>query len=245
VTTNVPASDRVRLRRLAGRAAYDRQSVLEVLDAGFIAHVGVVAEDGPVVVPMAYGRSEDWLYLHGSAANAALRAATGQDVCVTVTLVDGIVIGRSPFHNSMNYRSVVVRGVARQVDDPAEREAALRLVSDHVVATWDSGRPPTDRELRTTLVVAVPLVEMSAKTRAGDPIDEPSDDGGPHWAGYVPIRSVWSRPVSAADLPPGVEVPAAIAALGGQPVHGGPATPSGQGSPAGGRSQTVQRSSRR
>ena len=134
-----PSTDRVRVRRGAIRAEYDRDAILEVLDAGLIAHVGVVTDDGPIVLPMAYGRDDDWLYLHGSVANAALRAAVGQDICVTVTILDGLVVGRCPFHNSMNYRGVVVRGTARRVDDPDEHMAALRLVSDHVVATWDTG----------------------------------------------------------------------------------------------------------
>ncbi len=210
-----PASDRVRVRRGAIRAEYDRAAIFEVLDAGLIAHVGVVTDSGPVVLPMAYGRNDDWLYLHGSAANAALRAAAGCDVCATITIVDGIVVGRSPFHNSMNYRGVVIRGVARRVDDPDEHLEALRLVSDHVVETWDTGRPPTELEIRKTMVIAVPLVEMSAKIRTGDPIDEPEDLDGPHWAGHVPIRSQWATPVGSGDLPDGIAVPSAIASLDG------------------------------
>lgn len=213
-----PTSERVRVRRGAIRAEYDRDAIFEVLDAGLIAHVGVITDSGPIVLPMAYGRTDDWLYLHGSAANAALRAAVASDICVTVTIVDGIVVGRSPFHNSMNYRGVVVRGVARLVDDRHEHLDALRLVSDHVVATWDSGRPPTELEIRKTMVIAVPLVEMSAKIRTGDPIDEPEDLGGPHWGGHVPIRSVWEQALPATDLPHGVEVPPAIASLDGRVV---------------------------
>ena len=190
-----PASDRVRLRRGAIRAEYDRAGIFEVLDAGLIAHVGVVTDAGPIVLPMAYGRTDEWLYVHGSVANAALRAAVGQDICITVTIVDGMVVGRCPFHNSMNYRGVVVRGVARRVEDPDEHVAALRLVSDHVMPTWDTAREPNATEIRQTMVVAVPLVEMSAKIRGGDPIDEPEDVDGPHWAGHVPIRSVWESPV--------------------------------------------------
>jgi nitroimidazol reductase NimA-like FMN-containing flavoprotein (pyridoxamine 5'-phosphate oxidase superfamily) len=216
--TAEPASDRVRLRRGANRAEYDRAAVFAVLDAGLIAHVGVTTPDGPIVLPMAYGRTDDWLYVHGSVANAALRAAVGQDICITVTIVDGMVVGRCPFHNSMNYRGVVVRGVARRVDDPAEHLAALRLVSDHVMPTWDSGRAPNTTEIRQTMVVAVPLVEVSAKIRGGDPIDEAADLDGPHWAGHVPIRSVWEAAVDSADLPAGVAVPDGIARLAGQPV---------------------------
>ena len=217
-TPTEPASDRVRLRRGAIRAEYDRAGIFEVLDAGLIAHVGVVTDEGPIVLPMAYGRTDDWLYVHGSVANAALRAAVGQDICITVTIVDGMVVGRCPFHNSMNYRGVVVRGVARRVEDPDEHVAALRLVSDHVMPTWDTAREPNATEIRQTMVVAVPLVEMSAKIRGGDPIDEPEDVEGPHWAGHVPIRSVWESPVDAADLPAGVAAPSAIAVLAGQPV---------------------------
>ena len=217
-TTSEPASDRVRLRRGAVRAEYDRAAIFEVLDAGMIAHVGVVTADGPIVLPMAYARTDEWLYVHGSVANAALRAAVGQDICITVTIVDGMVVGRCPFHNSMNYRGVVVRGVARRVDDPAEHTTALRLVSDHVMPTWDTSRAPSDAEIRQTMVVAVALTEMSAKIRTGDPIDEPADLDGPHWAGHVPVRTVWEAPVPSADLTAGIAVPAGIAALEGQPV---------------------------
>jgi uncharacterized protein len=213
-----PASDRVRLRRGSARGAYDLATVFAVLDAGLIAHVGVVADDGPFVLPMAYGRTDDWLYVHGSAANAALRAAVGQDVCVTVTLVDGLVVGRSPFHNSMNYRGVIVRGTARRVVDPAEHLEALRLVSDHIVATWDTGRVPTDREVRKTMVVAVPLTEVSAKIRTGDPVDEPEDLDGHHWGGNVPLRAEWDAPVPATDLRDGIAPPPAVAALRGRAV---------------------------
>ncbi len=213
-----PASERVRLRRGANRAEYDRDAILAVLDAGMVAHVGVVTDDGPIVLPMAYGRDDDCLYLHGSAANAALRAAVGNDICVTVTIVDGMIVGRTPFHNSMNYRGVVVRGRARRLDDPTEHVAALRLVSDHVMPTWDTGRPPTDAEVRKTMVIAVPLVEMSAKLRAGGPVDEAEDLAGPHWGGQVPIRATWEAPVGSPDLPPGVPVPPAIAALTGRRV---------------------------
>lgn len=216
--TAEPASERVRLRRGTNRAEYDRDAILAVLDAGMIAHVGVVTDEGPIVLPMAYGRDDEWLYLHGSVANAALRAAVGHDICVTVTIVDGMVVGRCPFHNSMNYRGAVVRGRARRIDDADEHMVALRLVSDHVVPTWDTAREPSAAEIRKTMVIAVPLVEMSAKIRTGDPVDEPEDIAGPHWAGHVPLRTTWAEPVAAVDLPAGVAVPAGIAALAGQLV---------------------------
>src|SRR3954470_8926085 len=159
--TAEPASERVRLRRGAIRAEYDRDEILAVLDAGLIAHVGVMTDDGPIVLPMAYGRTDEWIYVHGSVANAALRAAAGTDICLPVTIVGGMVVGRCPFHNSMNYRGVVVRGIARRVDDPAEHVAALKLVSDHVMPTWDTAREPNAAEIRKTMVVAVALDEMS------------------------------------------------------------------------------------
>ena len=214
-----PASERVRLRRGPTRAAYDRETMLAVLDTGLVAHVGVVTDDGPIVLPMAYARTDEWLYVHGSAANAMLRAAVGHDICVTVTVLDGLVVGRSPFHNSMHYRGVVVRGVARRVEDPAEHLRALQLVSDHVVPTWDTGRLPTEREMRKTMVLAVPLTEMSAKIRDGGPGDEPEDLGGPHWGGHVPLLAAWGAPVPAADLDPSVAAPTAVAALRDRPVH--------------------------
>jgi uncharacterized protein len=222
--TTEPASDRVRLRRMAERGVYDRAAIFAVLDAGLIAHVGVVTDEGPIVLPMAYGRTDDCLYLHGSVANAALRAAVGQDICVTVTIVDGMVVGRTPFHNSMNYRGVVVRGRARLVDDASEHLTALRIVSDHVMPTWETGRAPTATEIRKTMVLAVPLVEMSAKLRSGGPVDEPTDINGPHWSGHVPIRTTWEQPVPADDLPDGIAVPVGIAAVAGQRVG-----PSGSG----------------
>jgi nitroimidazol reductase NimA-like FMN-containing flavoprotein (pyridoxamine 5'-phosphate oxidase superfamily) len=224
-----PATERVRVRRGANRAAYERDAVFGVLDAGLIAHVGVVTDDGPIVLPMAYGRTDDWLYLHGSAANAALRAAVGRDVCATVTIVDGLLIGRSPFHNSMHYRAVVVRGVARRVDDPAEHLEALRLVSDHVVDTWAAGRPPVEREVRKTMVIAVPLAEVSAKVRVGDPADEPEDLDGPHWGGAVPIHAVWGDPVPSSDLRPGIDPPPSVAALAGTTVSPPPEGAPGDG----------------
>jgi hypothetical protein len=170
----------------------------------------VATDDGPIVLPMAYGRAGDTLYLHGSAANSMLRAARGTEVCVTVTLLDGLVFARTPFHNSMNYRSVVVRGIARPVDDPEEHVAALRCISDHVVANWDAGRAPTTSEVRKTMVVALALTEASAKCRAGDPIDEAEDLEGRHWAGTVDLRQSWGPAVAAADLAPGIEPPAAV-----------------------------------
>jgi uncharacterized protein len=211
-----PPTDRVTLRRLAHRGTYDPAVVREILDAGVVAHVGVHTEAGPIVLPMAYGRTDDFLYLHGSAANSMLRAARETEICVTVTLLDGLVFARSPFHNSMNYRSVVIRGVARPVDDIGEHVDALRRISNHVVTNWEHGREPTAAEIRKTMVIALPLEEASAKVRRGDPVDEPEDLDGPHWAGTVALRQTWGPPVDAEDLRPGIDAPSPIVgAFGG------------------------------
>jgi len=218
-----PPSDRMRLRRGADRAAYATDDVLAVLDAGIIAHVGVVTPNGPVVIPMAYGRDEEHLYLHGAVGNAALRAAVDHDICVTVTIVDGLIFARTPFHNSMRYRSVVVRGVARRIREEAEHIRALRIVTDHVAPNWGTSRPPSPGDVRATMAVAIPLTEASAKLRPGGPADEPEDLVGPHWGGTVPIATVYGPPEPSPDLVAGIEPPPAIALLTGQPVH--PARP--------------------
>ena len=209
-------SARTRVRRGVPRARYDRDDVLGILDAGLIAHVGVTTGDGPLVLPMAYGRDDDWLYLHGAAANHLLNTGDGHEVCVTVTCLDGLVMARTPFHNSMNYRSVVVRGRATRILDERRRLYALKLITDHVVAHWDLVRPPSPSDLRKTMVLELPLAEASAKVRAGDPVDEPDDIAGPWWAGVVPITTRFETPVASADLAVGAEPPAPITALAGR-----------------------------
>ncbi len=212
-----PPTDRSTVRRGANRAEYDPAVIRQILDAGTIAHVGVVTPDGPVVLPMAYGRSDTELYLHGSVANAMLRAGSGVDICATVTIVDGLVIARTPFHNSMNYRSVVVRGTARRVEDPDAKLRALKVINDHVVATWDTARPPNELDVRQTLVLAVSLDDAAAKVRAGDPVDDPEDYGGPWWAGVIPMRTAVGRAINASDLGPAAatEPPASVARFTG------------------------------
>ena len=208
-------SARTRVRRGAPRARYGRDDVLGILDAGLIAHVGVTTGDGPLVLPMAYGRDDAWLYLHGAAANHLLNTGDGHEVCVTVTHLDGLVMARTPFHNSMNYRSVVVRGRATRILDEPRRLYALKLITDHVVAHWDLVRPPSQSDLRKTMVLELPLAEASAKVRAGDPVDEPDDIAGPWWAGVVPITTRFESPITSADLASGTEPPAPVADLAG------------------------------
>ncbi|WP_420452644.1 pyridoxamine 5'-phosphate oxidase family protein [Ilumatobacter sp.] len=218
-----PASARTTVRRGAPRAVYERDRIRDVLDAGIVAHVGVQTDDGPIVLPMAYGvrgsGGDAELLLHGALANALLRAGRGLDVCATVTIVDGLVVARSPFHNSMNHRSVVVRGIASAVEGDAERLDALRIINDHVAAIWDTARPPSASELRRTLVLSVPLAEASSKVRDGDPVDDDSDLDGPHWAGVVPLVASWGEPMAASDLRAGASLPDAVAGLAGTDAH--------------------------
>ena len=211
-----PPSERTRLRRSADRARYKQADVLGILDAGLIAHVGVSTPDGPLVLPMVYGRDDDHLYLHGAVANHLLDTGDGQEICVTVTHLDGLVMARTPFHNSVNYRSVVVRGRARRIVDEERKLKALKLVTDHVVANWDDSRLPSRSDLRKTLVLELPLAEASAKVRSGDPVDEPEDMAGPWWAGVVPIATRFEPPVASADLVEDAEPPASLAALSGR-----------------------------
>lgn len=217
--THEPASIRTTVRRGAARAVYDPDEIRRVLAAGTIAHVGVGTDDGPIVLPMMYGLRGNELLIHGSVANALMRASRSIDVCVTVTILDGLVVARTPFHNSVNYRSVVVRGTATVVDDPDDRVSCLRVINDHIAPLWDTARPPNETEYRKTLVLSVPLTEASAKIRSGDPIDDDDDLAGPHWAGVVPLHTTWGEPTAAADLSDGVPMPDAVSALSGTDAH--------------------------
>ena len=201
---------RTTVRRQPDRGRYDRDQVHAILDEGLVAHVGLVSGDGPVVIPMLYGRDGDRLLLHGSTASRLMRGgAKGLDMCVTVTLVDGLVLARSAFHHSMNYRSVVVFGQATPITDLAERRAALDLLVDHIVPGRGADvRPPSDKELRSTLVLALPLDECSVKLRTGPPIDDEEDLDRFTWAGVVPLTTVPGVPVPDPDLRNDPPVPA-------------------------------------
>jgi nitroimidazol reductase NimA-like FMN-containing flavoprotein (pyridoxamine 5'-phosphate oxidase superfamily) len=208
-----PPSERTRLRRVAERAEYDPEKINEILDEALICHVGIVAPEGyPVVIPTIHARHEDTLYIHGSPASRLLRSMKSVDeICVTVTLVDGLVVARSAFHNSMNYRSVVVFGRPRIVDDAAEKLAALELITDQLIAgRWAASRPVTDKEIKGTLLVALPLGEASAKIRTGGPIDDGEDYTFPVWAGVVPLQLVAGEPIDDYRLLPGLEPPGSV-----------------------------------
>jgi uncharacterized protein len=194
VTTAAPARSRV--KRQPDRAAYDTETVHAVLDAAPMGHLGFVADGQPFVIPMLYGRLGDAVYLHGSVASRLLRTmAGGVEVCLTVTLVDGLVLARSAFHHSMNYRSAVVFGRAVPVDGD-EKVAALKAISDHLrPGRWDEVREPSDLELRQTSVLRLDIEEASAKARSGGPIDDPEDMDLPVWAGVIPCQLTWGEPI--------------------------------------------------
>lgn len=212
-----PASDRTTVRRGAKRAEYDQENILEILRDGSVAHVGVHTSEGPLVLPMVYGLTDDTMYLHGALANSLLKAGADTDICVTVTIVDGLVIAKTPFNHSMNYRSVVVRGKARVVEDEEEVMLALQLMTDHIIPTWDVTRNPSQSEIRATRIVALPLDEKSAKVRAGEAINDSVDDGAAFWSGYVPITSTFGSPVSNSDS--GADTPAEVLQSVGHDVH--------------------------
>ena len=213
-----PASARTTVRRGSKRAVYDRGALFEILRAGTIAHVGVVTDAGPLVLPMVYGISDDTMYLHGALANSLLGSSVDAEICVTVTIVDGLVFAKSPFNHSMNHRSVVVRGRARAVVDDDEVLRALRLMTDHIVPTWDVTRHPSSSEIRATKVVALPLTEMSAKVRSGGAVNDEDDVSAPYWSGYVPVASTFGEPVTNDDAVG--DVPESVRSVVGRGVHG-------------------------
>jgi len=209
-TTDASApSPRTTVRRLPERGSYDRATAHAILDEGLVAHVGIAADDGPVVIPMLYGRHGDRLLLHGSPASRLLRGgAKGTELCVTVTLIDGLVLARSAFHHSMNYRSVVAFGTATPLADLDERRAALDALVDHIVpGRMPDVREPSDKELRGTLVLALPLDECSVKIRTGGPKEEPEDMDLPVWAGVIPVTPAYGAPVPDADLVRDLPIP--------------------------------------
>jgi hypothetical protein len=200
---------RTRVIREPERGVYDREVVNQILDEGFICHVGFVQDGQPFVIPTSYGRVGNNLYIHGSAASRMLRNLDqGIPVCVTVTLLDGLVLARSVFNHSMNYRSVVVLGTAKAVEDPQEKIEALRALSEHILPSrWADSRQPNERELKATTVVRLPITEFSAKIRQGPPVDDAEDYAFPTWAGVLPLRVVPGTPEPDPKLDPPRAVP--------------------------------------
>jgi len=206
--TYVPTA-RTRVVREPHRGAYDRATAYQILDEGFICHVGFVVDGQPFVIPTGYGRAGDNLYIHGSAASRMLRNLDeGVGVCATVTLLDGLVLTRSIFNHSMNYRSVVVLGTAVAVNDPQEKLEALRLLSEHILpGRWAEIRRPNEKELKATLVLRLPITEFSAKIRQGPPVDDEEDYAFPAWAGIIPLEMVAREPINDPRLDPAQAVP--------------------------------------
>ena len=199
---------RTALRRHRERGRTDRDDLYAVLDAGLICHLGVIASGVPRVLPTGYGRDGDTLYLHGSSANATFMAGAGQEVCVTVTHLDGLVCARSVFSHSMNYRSAMIYGVARLLTERDERVEALRVITEHLTpGQWSYARQPTAKELSATSALALPLAESSVKIRSGGPADEPEDYAADIWAGVVPMTVSFGEPEPDAELRPGIATP--------------------------------------
>ncbi|GHB12890.1 hypothetical protein GCM10010346_40320 [Streptomyces chryseus] len=212
-TTSYAPSERTVPTRSRERASYNRALVHAILDEGYVCHLGFVRDGAPVVLPTLYARVGDRLYVHGSTGSRPLRMAGQSDpglaVCLTVTHVDGLVLARSAFHHSINYRSVVVHGVAHEVvDEEEERRTALDALVDHVVPgrSHDS-RPANAKELAATAVIRLDLEEVSAKVRTGGPNDDPEDASLPHWTGVVPLTRGYGAPIPASDLDPAVALP--------------------------------------
>ena len=187
---NTTPTPRTRVVREPQRAVYDRDAVNQILDEAFLCHVGFVADGQPFVIPTSFGRDGDVLYIHGSAASRMLRNLDqGVPVCITVTLLDGLVLARSVFNHSMNYRSVVILGTATLVDDPQEKLTALHALSEHILPhRWEDSRQPNEKELKATSVLRLPINEFSAKVRVGPPVDDDEDYAFPTWAGVIPLE---------------------------------------------------------
>ncbi len=215
MTTDSYTIDKRNKVRVGTRADYDRTSVHAVLDAAMIAHVGFIKDDRPFVLPMIFGRDGDTLYLHGAKATRLVKTLSAAvPVCVEVTLVDGIVVGRSAFHSSMNYRSAVAHGSARRIKDIADHARALEIITEHSLpGRWAEVRPMLEKEIKATGVIAVDIETASVKSRGGDPIDEDSDYAEPVWGGVIPVSTVYGEPYGDARLLDGIGVPDSVAEL--------------------------------
>jgi nitroimidazol reductase NimA-like FMN-containing flavoprotein (pyridoxamine 5'-phosphate oxidase superfamily) len=195
-------TSRTTLKRLPQRGEFDREAVYRIIDEGFVCHVAFIVDGQPYAIPTGYGRTGDTLYIHGSAASRMLRSVSGGiPVCVTVTLIDGLVLARSAFSHSINYRSVVIFGTAMIVDGAKAKAAALRAFTEHVIpGRWSEVRQPNEQELKATTVLALPLVEVSAKVRTGPPKDDEEDLAFPVWAGVLPLQMAALAPIDDPSL---------------------------------------------
>jgi len=211
-TATAPATDRVRLRRKRERGSYEREAIDAILDEGLIAHLGIVEDGQPVVIPTLHARDGDVVYCHGSSASRTLRAlARGVPACLTVSLIDGLVLARSAMHHSANYRSAMLLGTARMVEDIDEQMRGFETIVERIVpGRWPEVRPPTEKELKATALLALPIDEASAKVRTGPPLDDEEDYALPSWAGVIPLSLRAGEPQPDARLAAGVPVPAHV-----------------------------------
>lgn len=209
MTEKIEPTKRTKLKRIPKRGNFDRAIVNQILDEAFVCHVGFAVDGQPFVIPTAYGRNGKMLYIHGSAVSRMMRELSkGIDVCVTVTLVDGLVLARSAFHHSVNYRSVVIFGNAQIVEDESEKFEALRLFTDHLIPKrWNEIREPNAKELKATIVLKLKISEASAKIRTGDPIDDAEDHALNVWAGVIPLKIGAGKPIDDALLKTGIVAP--------------------------------------
>jgi nitroimidazol reductase NimA-like FMN-containing flavoprotein (pyridoxamine 5'-phosphate oxidase superfamily) len=210
----IAQTERTQLGRLPKRGTYMREAVYSILDEGLICHVGFVADGTPFVIPTAYAHHGDTLYIHGSAASRMLRAlGRGAEACITITLLDGLVLARSAFHHSMNYRSVVILGRGRLVEEPSEKLLALERITEHLVpGRWKDVRHPSTQEMKATAVLAFALEEASAKIRTGPPGDDEEDYALNAWAGVLPLTLAKGEPIRDTRLPPEIQVPGYVSA---------------------------------
>jgi uncharacterized protein len=207
-------SARTRVRRMPARASYERETIDAILDEALIAHVGFAVEGEPYVIPTLHARIDGHVYFHGSSASRTIRAlAAGAQMCLTVTLIDGLVLARSAVHHSVNYRSVVVFGQATAIEEPTEKMTAIEAFTERLVpGRWDEARPPTSKELKAIQVLSLPLDEASAKLRTGPPVDDEEDYALDTWAGVIPMQTVTGTPIPDARLADGIPVSAAARA---------------------------------
>lgn len=203
----IERTPRTTIRRKPGRGAYDRETIEAILDEGFLCNVAVVVDGRPLVIPTGYARDGEWLYLHGARNNAMLRAALQGESCISVTLLDGLVLARSVLHHSMNYRSAVLFGQGEEIVERDAKFEAMRSIVEHIIpGRWEDARLPTEAEVEATLVIRFPINECSAKIRTGPPIDDDADMSLPVWAGVLPAPSAWGAPEPDPQLP--AEIPA-------------------------------------
>lgn len=205
----ITPTNRTKLKRLPKRGNFNRETINKILDEAFVCHVGFAVDGKPFVIPTGYARIGDDLIIHGSAASRMMRdLSAGIDVCVTVTLIDGLVLARSAFHHSMNYRSVVIFGTARLIGDEREKFEALRAFTEHLIPNrWDDVRPPNALELKATTILSLPITEASAKIRAGNPVDDEADAEMDVWAGVIPLHLKIGAPVDDEKLRANIKTP--------------------------------------